>query len=64
MVLAIANRPDLADQPHMQQEEGELGKPMPCGSQSKTDPTLYCIKEVAHVGRHKYRPLGFEELVN
>jgi hypothetical protein len=33
-------------------------------SQSKSDPSLYCVKEVGHVGRHKYRPLGFEELVN
>jgi hypothetical protein len=62
MTLAIANRQNLADQPHMQQEDED--DPLPCGSQSKIDPTLYCIKEVAHVGRHKYRPLGFEELVN
>jgi hypothetical protein len=65
MTLAIANRQHVADQPHMQaQEEDELGEPMPCGSQSKDDPTLFCVSEVAHKGRHKYRPLGFEEFVN
>jgi hypothetical protein len=63
MVLAIANRQNLADQPHMQDED-ELGEPMPCGSQSKTDPTLYCVKEVAHVGRHKYRPISFDGPLN
>jgi hypothetical protein len=55
MVLAIANRQNLEDQPHMQQE-GEVD-PMPCGLQSKDDPTLFCVSEVAHKGRHKYRPL-------
>jgi hypothetical protein len=65
MVLAIANRQNLMDQAHVQEmDEDRLGEPMPCGSQSKDDPSLYCVKEVAHVGRHKYRPLGFEELVN
>ena len=57
MTLAIANRQDLADQPHMQQqEEGEVD-PLPCGSQSKDDPTLLCVSEVGHSGRHKYRPI-------
>jgi hypothetical protein len=60
MTLAIANRQNLEDQP---QQEGEVD-PLPCGSQSKADPTRSCVREVGHVGRHKYRPLGFEELVN
>jgi hypothetical protein len=67
MVLAIANRQNLAEQAQaaLDLEDATEGmEPMPCGSQSKDDPTLYCVKEVAHVGRHKYRPLGFEELVN
>ncbi len=32
MTLATANRQDLADQSHMQQEEGEMDPP-PCGAQ-------------------------------
>jgi hypothetical protein len=63
MVLAIANRQDLADQPHMQAQD-ELGDPMPCGSQSEDDPTRFCVGEAGHKGRHKYRPLGFAGLVN
>ena len=55
MTLAIANRQDLADQPHMQQQEEDEVDPMPCGSQSKDDPTLFCVSEVGHKGRHKYR---------
>jgi hypothetical protein len=57
MTLAIANRQDLADQPHMQQqEEGEVD-PLPCGSQSEDDPTRFCVSDVGHKGRHKYRPI-------
>ena len=59
MVLAIANRQNLLDQPPMQ-EEGELGEPMPCGLQSKDDPTLHCVSEVGHLGRHKYRPADYD----
>ena len=63
MTLAIANRQDLADQPHMlDDDEEEDMEPLPCGSQSKTDPTRYCIREVGPAGRHKYRPL--DGLVN
>ncbi len=60
MMLAIANRQNLAEQ-HLEQQdaEEEQGEPMPCGSQSKDDPTLYCVKEVAHLGRHKFRPMSF-----
>jgi hypothetical protein len=59
MVLAIANRQDLADQPHMQGLEGEEE---PCGSDSEGG--TICIKEVGHVGRHKYRDLSFEAPLN
>jgi hypothetical protein len=62
MTLAIANRQNLMDQPHMQDQDD--GEPMPCGSQSKDDPTMYCVKEVAHVGRHKYRPISFDGPLN
>ena len=56
MVLAIANRQNLADQPHMQEEEE--GEPLPCGAQLAKDPTRVCVREVGHSGRHKYRRLN------
>ena len=56
MVLAIANRPNLADQPHMQEEEE--GEPLPCGEQSSDDPRLFCINEPGHAGRHEYRRIA------
>ena len=56
MVLAIANRQNLADQPHMQEEEE--GEPLPCGAQHQDDPTRFCVREPGHSGRHKYRPLN------
>jgi hypothetical protein len=66
MTLAIANRQDLLDQPHMQEDPDEMEgmEPPPCGSPSKTGPSRYCIREVGHSGRHKYRPLSFDGLVN
>ena len=48
MVLAIANRQNLADQPHMQEEEE--GEPLPCGAQSPSDPARFCVRVVAHHG--------------
>jgi hypothetical protein len=60
MMLAIANRQNLAEQMEQRNEEGtEEGEPMPCGMRSKDDPPLYCVKEVAHAGRHKFRPPNF-----
>ena len=56
MMLAIANRQNLADQPQMQDEEE--GEPLPCGAQLEEDPTRYCVREVGHSGRHKYRPIN------
>ena len=56
MVLAIANRQDLADQPHMQDEEE--GEPLPCGAQHRDDPKLFCVNEVGHAGRHEYRRIA------
>ena len=32
--------------------------------QSKDDPTLYCIKEIGHSGRHKYRPMSLDGPLN
>ena len=58
MVLAIANRQDLVDQP--QDDETEDMEPAPCGSPSRDEPARYCIREVGHSGRHQYRPItGF-----
>ena len=57
MVLAIANRQDLADQPHMQDLEEE-GAPLPCGAQHRDDPKLVCVNEVGHAGRHEYRRIA------
>jgi len=57
MVLAIANRQDLVDQPHMQEEDETEGiEPAPCGSQGGDGEV--CVKEVGHAGRHKYRPIN------
>ena len=42
MVLAIANRQNLVDQPHMQDEDETEGmEPAPCGSQNPDDPDRY-----------------------
>jgi len=57
MVLAIANRQNLADQPHMQ-DETEGMEPAPCGFQNPDDPDRSCISEVGHSGRHKYRTVN------
>ena len=51
MVLAIANRQDLENQVAM---EGIPGEEEPCGSDSGDG--RICVKEVGHVGRHKYGP--------
>ena len=56
MMLAIANRQNLADQPHMQEEE--QGDPLPCGAQLADDPTRVCVREPGHSGRHKYRRMN------
>ena len=55
MVLAIANRQNLMDQQPPAEEPAP--EPLPCGSQSKDDPTLFCEGEVGHSGRHKYRSI-------
>ena len=62
MVLAIANRQNLLDQPHMQEQKEEdiLEDAVPpvCGhANSTSEPTTYCHKEPDHSGRHKHRPL-------
>ena len=59
MVLAIANRPDLADQPHMQDEDGADpfdDGPAECGRFDEDGGV--CVREAGHSGRHKYRPLA------
>jgi hypothetical protein len=57
MMLAIANRQNLADQ-EQQDPENEGMEPAPCGSPSKDEPPRYCIREPGHSGRHKYRPIN------
>ena len=54
MVLAIANRQDLVEPALDDELEGM--EPAPCGSPSRDEPARYCIREVGHSGRHKYRP--------
>ena len=56
MVLAIANRQNLADQPHMQEEEE--GQPLPCGATDPRDTRRFCQREDGHTGRHPYRRLN------
>ena len=63
MMLAVANRQNLAQQHLEQQDEEheeddeELGEPMPCGSLNAKGES--CVKEVGHVGRHKHRAFDF-----
>ena len=57
MVLAIANTQDLVDQPQ-QDDEAEGMEPAPCGMQYPDDPDRYCISDVGHKGRHKFRPVN------
>ena len=55
MMLAIANRQNLAEQMQQRNEEGtEEGEPMPCGALNAKGEA--CVKEATHPGRHKYRP--------
>ena len=56
MMLAIANRQNLADQPHMPDDETEGLEPAPCGFQDPEDPDRYCIGEAGHPGGHEYLP--------
>lgn len=51
MVLAIANRQDLADQ-----EQAADDGPPPCGALSHDGQC--CTREEGHAGRHRYRPLA------
>ena len=63
MVLAIANRQNLVDQPHMQDDDDDVpvGGPLapgeqPCGLEDGEG--RCCINPVGHPGRHKHRPSG------
>lgn len=58
MAPAIANRQDLADQPHWQGDELEGMEQAPCGLRNPDEPDCHCISEVGHKGRHKYRRLN------
>jgi len=50
MILAIANRQNLADQ--------EIDLPRPCSEQHPDRPDLYCVAPVGHDGDHLYDELG------
>jgi hypothetical protein len=60
MMLAIANRQNLADQPHMQEQEAGQDpfddEPAECGRFD--DDGRVCVREAGHSGRHRYRPLA------
>ena len=49
MVLAIANRQNLADQDV---------PPRPCGEQHPDGPERYCVAAVGHDGEHLYDEVG------
>ena len=49
MVLAIANRQNLADQDV---------PPRPCSEQHPDRPDLYCVAPVGHDGDHMYDEIG------
>jgi hypothetical protein len=49
MMLAIANRQNLADQDV---------PPRPCSEQHPDRPDLYCVAAVGHDGEHLYDELG------
>jgi len=43
----------------MQEEDETEGmEPAACGSQNPDDTDRFCISEVGHSGRHKYRPVN------
>jgi hypothetical protein len=50
MILAIANRQNLADQ--------EIDLPRPCCEQHPDRPDLRCVAAVGHDGDHPYYELG------
>lgn len=55
MMLAIANRQNLADQ--AQEDETEGMEPLYCGSMAP-EAEGSCVREPGHSGRHKFRPLA------
>ena len=60
MVLAIANRQNLAEQPHMQDDdEAEGMEPLYCGAVAP-DAGGSCVREPRHSGKHKYRSLSWQ----
>jgi hypothetical protein len=58
MVLAIANRQNLAEQEQQRQDYEDMTEgvePLTCGAQR--DDGQVCMREPGHSGRHRYRPL-------
>ena len=65
MTLAIANN-ELAKEhfPGTFPDAEELMEEQPCSAKDPDDPTRICVSEVGHSGRHKYRSLSFEGVLN
>jgi hypothetical protein len=58
MTLAIANH-ELAKEkfPEAFSDAEEAMEEQPCSAKDPDDPSRICVSKVAHMGRHKYRPL-------
>ena len=60
MVLAIANRQNLAEQAQAAldyEDEHEGVEPLRCTTVTP-DGSRSCVREVGHAGRHKFRPVN------
>jgi hypothetical protein len=57
MMLAVANRQNLAQQQMEMEVEQEEDEPQPCGALNAKGEA--CAREAAHPGRHEYRPFDF-----
>ncbi len=62
MMLAVANRQNLAEQGEQALDPDGIER-LFCGSVAP-DASGSCVRVPGHSGRHKFRPLGFEELAN
>ena len=65
MTLAIANH-ELAKErfPETFSEDEGMPEPQPCSMHDPDDPARSCVSEVAHKGRHRYRPVARDGLAN
>jgi hypothetical protein len=58
MVLAIANRQNLADQDVQLAQYEEEGEPLPCGATDPRDTRRFCQREFGDTGHHTYRRIN------